>query len=203
MRRYGVGVASWDAIVLAADHSRRLGGVDKPMLELTGRPLLTHVLDAVGGASRRIVVGPVRDLPGGEVVLWCQEQPAGGGPVAGLAAGLELVTADRLVVLPADMPFVAPAVAPLLDSLDADPDADVAVLVDQSGRRNYLAAAWRRSTLAERLIDIGPPHGQPMRHLLVGVGVAEVIDGGGWSADCDTWPDLESARKRAETGDRS
>ncbi|MGI8623834.1 MAG: NTP transferase domain-containing protein, partial [Solirubrobacteraceae bacterium] len=77
---------SFDAIVLAGGRGRRLGGVDKAALRVGDKTLLTRALDAVAGASRQIVVGPPRSLPDG--VVGVSEEPLGGGPVAGLAAGL-------------------------------------------------------------------------------------------------------------------
>ena len=62
----------------------------------------------------------------------------GAGPVAALAAAVPLVRAAVVVTLAADLPFVAPAVPVLLGALA---DADVAVLVDRTGRRSLLAVS--------------------------------------------------------------
>ena len=42
----------FDAIVLAGGVARRLGGADKPMLDIDGAPMLVHVLDAVAKDAR-------------------------------------------------------------------------------------------------------------------------------------------------------
>jgi molybdopterin-guanine dinucleotide biosynthesis protein A len=211
---------TFDAIVLAGGAARRLGGVDKPMLDVDGAPLLARVLAAVAAARVRVVVGPRRSLvgpgavgpgavgpgavgPGEPVVVWCQEQPPGGGPVAGLAAGLPHTAAPIVVVLGADLPWIAPAVEPLLASLDEG--HDLAVL--RAGeRRNYLAAAWRRPTLVNALIE-GATAGTAMRALVAaaqnaGARVADVPDQG-WGEDCDTWADLAQARARSAARARS
>ncbi|HEY3632454.1 MAG TPA: NTP transferase domain-containing protein [Jatrophihabitantaceae bacterium] len=186
---------TFDAIVLAGGTARRLGGVDKPMLDLDGTPLLTRVLTAVAAARVRVVVGPRRPLE--PAVVWCREQPPGGGPVAGLAAGLPHTAAPAVVVLAADLPWIAPAVQPLLAALDER--HDVAVL--RAGeRRNYLAAAWRRPTLVSALAEVDAA-GAAMRALVAaahdaGAGVADVPDQG-WGEDCDTWADLARARARS------
>ena len=139
---YGYRVIAFDAVVLAGGAGRRLDGADKPALEIGGRSMLAHVLGAVAGARRRIVVGPRREID--EDVRWCREDPPGGGPVAGLAVALPLSVHDIVVVLAADLPWIAPAV-PLLIAGAAD--GDVAALADSSGRINFLAAAWRRDSL--------------------------------------------------------
>ena len=46
------------AIILAGGRASRLGGADKASVEVDGRALLDHVLDAVEGCSPLIVVGP-------------------------------------------------------------------------------------------------------------------------------------------------
>ncbi len=69
-------------------------------------------------------------------MVWCQEQPAGAGPVAALAAGAARTSAAYVAVLACDLPFVHAAVPVLLTALSTRPGADVAVLVDPDGRRN-------------------------------------------------------------------
>ena len=51
-------VVSHDAIVLAGGEGRRLGGVTKANVEVAGRRLLVHALDAAAGARRIVVAGP-------------------------------------------------------------------------------------------------------------------------------------------------
>lgn len=201
---------TFDAVVLAGGSARRLDGADKPMLEVDGTSMLSRVLDAVAAARIRVVVGPRRPLdpqragPPEPTVVWCQEQPPGGGPVAGLAAGLPRTAAPIVVLLAADLPWIAPAVEPLLAALNEPDPRDVALL--RAGeRRNYLAAAWRRPTLAGALATVDP-RGAAMRTLVnaardTGARVADVPDQG-WGADCDTWADLAAARARSIDGSR-
>lgn len=200
---------AFDAVVLAGGAGRRLAGVDKPALEIGDRSMLAHVLGAVAGAQRRIVVGPRREID--EHVRWCREDPPGAGPVAALAAALPLTIHDIVVVLAADLPWVAPAV-PLL--IAAAAGSDVAALADSRGRINFLAAAWRRDSLQRALEAVGSRavgaavgsdgagarRGAPMRALFAGVVMISVADTGGWSADCDSWADVEAARQRASIG---
>ncbi len=76
--------------------------------------------------------------------------------------------------------------------------ADCAALVDADGRVNYLAAAWRRAALERAVAALGPPSGASMRSLVAGVAVAAVPDRAGWGRDCDTWADVDDARRRLE-----
>jgi molybdopterin-guanine dinucleotide biosynthesis protein A len=161
------------------------------MVELDGVTLLDRVLNALD--SDVVVVGPQRSTS--RPVIWCEEDPVGGGPVAAFAAGLAAAaSSDKALLLGSDLPFIAGAVMPLLSL-----SADVAVLVDQDGRANYLASAWRRSVVEARLEELGDPNGLSMRRLLEGLSVEEVRDTGGWGFDCDTWESLDLARERAAT----
>jgi molybdopterin-guanine dinucleotide biosynthesis protein A len=183
----------FDAIVPAGGRASRLGGADKPQLTLAGRTLLDHVIDAAADATRVVVVGPRQ--PVSREVVFCHEDPAGGGPVAAIAAALPHVSADTVVLLAADLPHIAPAVPGLIAAIGR---ADVALLVDSAGRANYLASAWRRAALVRALAAIETPAGAAMGMLIEHVAVVRVPDPAGWGRDCDTWDDLEQARIRLE-----
>jgi molybdopterin-guanine dinucleotide biosynthesis protein A len=181
------------AVVLAGGAARRLGGTDKAGVvvgELTLLDRVLRALDAVGTGTV-VVVGPQR--PTVRPVVWRREEPPGGGPVAGLAAGLESVTDECVFVLAADLPDVAPALPQLLDGLGR---ADAAILTE-GGRRNHLVAVWRTAALRSALSRVGPSAGVPVRALEHAAQVVEVPDGGGWGRDCDSWDDVEAARRDA------
>lgn len=192
----------YDAIVLAGGSARRLGGVDKPLLDVGGVRLLDRVLAAVASAERRIVVGPRRDVPASGPVLWRREQPPGGGPVAAIAAALDAVASEQVLVLAADLPDIAPAVPALLSALDGAPGAEVACLREPDGRVNYLAAAWRAAALRRAVAACGDPAGSPARRLIGAAVMIEVADPAGWGRDCDTWDELAQARRRAADDDK-
>jgi molybdopterin-guanine dinucleotide biosynthesis protein A len=183
--------AAYDAIVLAGGSARRLDGVDKPGLLIGGVSLLDRVLAAVDGADRTVVVGPARVTA--RPVEWVREDPPGSGPVAGLAAGVAKCAAPVVLTLAADLPWIAPAISRLTAAVS---DLDVAVLVDGSGRRSLLTAAWRRASLVAALDRVDAPAGVAVRRLFDGAAVVEVADEGGWSEDCDTWEAIERARAR-------
>ena len=185
----------YDAIVLAGGAARRLGGADKPALDIGGTTRLARVVDAARGAHRVVIVGPRRRLSGtNPSVVWCQEQPAGGGPVAALATAAPLVAADTVLVLAADLPWVGAAVELLLAAMPVD---GVALLADPQARPNHLAAAWRRPALLAALGAVGDPRGAPMHALLRTVPSVLVPDEHGWGTDCDTWHDVDAARRRS------
>lgn len=181
--------AAHDVVVLAGGGGRRLGGVDKPGLDVGGRTLLDRVLGAVGRAERVVVVGPER--PTQREVVWTREDPPGGGPAAALGAGLALVRAPTVVVLAADLPFLDAATVDLL--LAAARGRDGALLVDADGRDQVLTSAWARACLRERAT--GDLAGQPLRALLRGLDPVRLTAPDPRAVqDVDTPADLARAR---------
>jgi molybdopterin-guanine dinucleotide biosynthesis protein A len=193
-------MCSYAAIVLAGGSGSRLGGADKAAIEVGGSTLLAHALDATAAAAATVVVGPVRDVPAG--VLSTQEEPPGGGPVAAVAAGLEALSADGpeiVVVLACDMPLVdAAAVDALVRALTERADVDAALYIDTGGRRQYLAAAYRRAPLAAAIASVGDPAGMSMRAVVTRLTAAEIAAHSDLTLDCDTWPDVERSRQILE-----
>ena len=188
-------VGTYDAVVLAGGTARRFGGAtDKVALEVDGTALLDRVLDGCAGARTTVVVGPRR--PTHRPVSWVREQPPGGGPVAAVAAALPSVTADRILLLAADLPFFGPATAALL-LRELAGEVDAAVLVDADGRDQPLAAAYRTGPLLAALAALGDPAGLPLRRLVGGLTIRRIPDADGAALDCDTWEDLARARAHA------
>ncbi|MER6251710.1 NTP transferase domain-containing protein [Streptomyces sp. NPDC001584] len=186
---------SYDAIVLAGGAARRLGGADKPALSVGGRALLDRVLDACPDARTTVVVGGRR--PTARPVHWTREDPPGGGPVAALDAGLRRTTAEQVLVLSADLPFLdRETVRALLDA----PGADGAMLRDPDGRDQPLVAAYRAEPLRREIALLAAEHGTltglPLRALTAELDLARVTSRPLASFDCDTWDDLAAARAR-------
>ncbi|MFA7761453.1 NTP transferase domain-containing protein [Streptomyces sp. NPDC048723] len=186
---------SYDAIVLAGGAARRLGGADKPALSVGGRALLDRVLDACPDARTTVVVGGRRATA--RPVHWTREDPPGGGPVAALDAGLRRTTAELVLVLSADLPFLdRETVRALLDA----PGADGAMLRDPDGRDQPLVAAYRAEPLRREIALLAAEHGTltglPLRALTAELDLARVTSRPLASFDCDTWDDLAAARAR-------
>ena len=172
----------YDALVLAGGTGRRLGGADKPGLVVGGRTLLDRVLAACEGAARTVVVGPER--PSYRPVLWTREEPVGGGPVAALAAGLELVTSDTVVLLAADLPFLDHELVDLL----GDNPGSVTVT---DGRPQWLCGGWSAAVLREALEDVAVD-GARLRDVLGPLDPDLVTDEQPRGAAPETWFDVDT-----------
>lgn len=115
-------------IVLAGGQGRRMGGVDKGLQPLRGRPMVAHVIERLAPQVDEIVVNANQNLEayrafGHHVV----PDAIGGfaGPLAGLHAGLGAATRAFAVTVPCDSPFLPQdLVARLLAALR---DHDLAV----------------------------------------------------------------------------
>lgn len=190
---------SFDAVVLAGGTGRRLGGASKPEVELEGRRLLDHALDATHGASAVVVVAPETvAVPAG--VRRTLESPPLGGPAAGIAAGLAALRQARepaplILVLACDVPRAVTAV-PALVAATVGSMADGACLVDSGGRRQWLVGVYRRSALERRFAAVAPDGagGLGVGRLLEGLTLLDVPAVGTQALDVDTWGDLARAR---------
>jgi molybdopterin-guanine dinucleotide biosynthesis protein A len=185
----------YTAVVLAGGKAARLGGQAKPQLLVGGRPILAAVLDTVGDAEKRIVVGPPQPVPPDVVLV--REHPPRGGPVAAVRAGIAAVDTDVVLVLAGDLPFLTAAVvAGLRERLTADG----VLVVDDIGRDQYLLGAWRTAALRSALATSQGP--TSLRRVLAPIAVRRWrpdVEAGApppW-LDCDTPADLALARSLA------
>jgi molybdopterin-guanine dinucleotide biosynthesis protein A len=177
--------------VLAGGGSTRLGR-DKTRVEVGGRSALDRVLAALGDAVQVVVVGIPRVVDRPDVV-WTQERPPGGGPAAGVATAVALVSEPWVVVLAGDLPMVDAATVHRLLA-GAEGAHDGAVLVDAGGRRQHLSVAVR--TAALRRHTAGRDwHGAPMWSLLDGLTLTEVAAHGHETLDLDEPADVAAARR--------
>jgi molybdenum cofactor guanylyltransferase len=133
------------AIVLAGGRSQRMGGVDKALLPLAGRPLLAHVLARLAPQVDDIVINYNRDPAalaafGKRVVHDAVDDFP--GPLAGIAAALPYCRHDTVLVVPCDTPFLPENLHARLAASLA-PDIDV-VIAHDGGRLQPLFLLLRR-----------------------------------------------------------
>jgi len=185
----------WSAVVLAGGRGAGLGGVDKASIEVRGRTLLAWALDAVVDAREVVVVGEA--VPTDRPVTFVREDPAYGGPVAGLLTGVDalLHPAAYVAVLAVDMPRVdAHTLRRLTDAARGAAEgpaagADGAVLIDPDGRRQ-LALVLRTERLAQVRPGREEQHGHPLHRLLAPLRLVDVPARGDEHRDVDSWADL-------------
>ena len=181
--------------MLTGGSAVRFQGADKASIEIAGRTLLEHALAALADIPDVVVVGD--EVQTSRPVTFLREDPTGGGPAAGLLAGLAGFprTPGRVVVLAVDMPLVTPATVRRLALAAAD---DGALLVDDDGRRQYLCAVYRTEALIAAAPPVEEQFGLSVRRLVGGLNLADVAATAGETQDVDTWEDLLALRARME-----
>jgi molybdopterin-guanine dinucleotide biosynthesis protein A len=123
-------------VVFAGGQGRRMGGVDKGLVELDGRALVAHVIERLAPQVGELVINANQNRDryaafGYPVVA--DVIPDFAGPLAGLHAAMAGATTPYIVTSPCDSPFLpADLVARLALALAATPlDLAVARTFDQ------------------------------------------------------------------------
>ncbi|MGN6748040.1 MAG: NTP transferase domain-containing protein [Xanthobacteraceae bacterium] len=182
------------ALVLAAGRSSRMGGPNKLLAEIGGRPLVRIVVEAALGSRARpvvVVTGHQRErieaALAGLAVKFVHNKDYADGLGTSLKAGIAALPAevDGAVVCLGDMPQVASAMIDrLINAIDPDKGALVAVPTVDGKRGNPVV--WSRRFFPDLMTvegDVGA------RHLIgrYGEAVAEVpVSDMGVLADIDT-----------------
>jgi molybdopterin-guanine dinucleotide biosynthesis protein A len=139
-------------LVLAGGQARRMGGTDKGLLPLAGRPMVEHVLEALRPQVATILLSANRNHElyaryGYPVIA--DDLGDYQGPLAGVATALRQHGAEYLATVPCDAPLLpSDLVARLRAACEAD-DADAAVASD--GRRSQPVFMLLRSRVAPAL----------------------------------------------------
>jgi molybdenum cofactor cytidylyltransferase len=191
------------AVILAAGRSTRMGGPNKLLAELGGRPLVRIVTEqALASKARGVIVvtghqaDEVQKALRGLKVTFVHNPDFAEGLAGSVKAGIAAVPADAdgAVICLGDMPLIS---AQLIDRLIEAfaPDRGNLITVPVSDGRRGNPVLWSRRFFNELMTlegDIGA------RHLIArhGEAVAEVpVDGHGAFLDIDTPQALEAARR--------
>lgn len=136
------------AIVLCGGRSRRMGK-DKYALAFGDETLLARTVRILKSVVDEVVV-VARE--GTDVPATVRDSEEGLGPLAGLATGLEAMTADRAFLAACDAPFLKPEYVRRMLELAVGHDAAVPFV---DGYHMTTAAVYSRSVIpvARRLLD--------------------------------------------------
>jgi molybdopterin-guanine dinucleotide biosynthesis protein A len=117
-------------VVLAGGLGRRMGGIDKGLQELRGRPLVAWVVERLGPQVDELLINANQNIGrysafGHRVVP--DQIPDFAGPLAGLHAALSAATHPLVATVPCDSPFLpGDLISRLFSALTANA-ADLAV----------------------------------------------------------------------------
>jgi molybdopterin-guanine dinucleotide biosynthesis protein A len=136
-------------VLLAGGLARRMGGGDKCLLELAGKPLLAHAIERLAPQTEALVLNangdPARFAAFGLDVV--PDSVAGyAGPLAGVLAGMEWAKRNRpsarwIATAASDTPFFPrDYVARLLEA--AQPHHPAIAMAASDGREHPVFALW-------------------------------------------------------------
>jgi molybdopterin-guanine dinucleotide biosynthesis protein A len=130
-----VSASAISGIVLAGGLGRRMGGVDKGLQPLRGKPMVEHVLARLSPQVGEIIINANQNADAygrfGHRVIG--DDIAGfAGPLAGLHAGLKAARNPLVVTVPCDSPFLPSDLVSRLQSSLKDNDLAVAKTGDQA-----------------------------------------------------------------------
>ena len=122
------------AVVLAGGKARRMGGEDKGLVEVAGRPMAAHTIDALRPQSGEVMVNANRNADAYRAITGCRviADTVGGfaGPLAGMASALEASTTRLLLTAPCDSPLLTGELGPRLHAAMSRHGAEIAVAHD-------------------------------------------------------------------------
>ena len=140
-------------VMLAGGRATRWDGRDKGLIQVSGRPMVSHVLDALAPQVEQVIISANRNLDayrafGLPVVTDASRDFL--GPLAGIASGLAAARTEWVAIVPCDSPLLAgDCVDRLASACEEDERTNVAVAHD--GERIQPVFALIRRALLEDL----------------------------------------------------
>lgn len=120
-------------VILAGGQGRRMGGQDKGLMELNGRPLVEYLLDSLRLQTGQILINANRNhdrYQQYEVPVVEDQVGNYQGPLAGFSTAMQHANTDWIMTVPCDAPVIAADMAQrLMDAVQRD-GADLAVAHD-------------------------------------------------------------------------
>ncbi|WP_414165435.1 molybdenum cofactor guanylyltransferase MobA [Superficieibacter sp. BNK-5] len=139
-------------VVLAGGRSTRMGGRDKGLIELHGRPLWKWVADKLSSQVENVVISANRNLDSYQAsgLPVVQDSLADfPGPLAGILSVMQQINSDWFLFCPCDTPAIPDD---LLSRLEAEIKGSPAVWVND-GERDHPAIALLHRRLIPSLQD--------------------------------------------------
>jgi molybdopterin-guanine dinucleotide biosynthesis protein A len=173
-------------VILAGGRSSRMGGGNKALAPLAGRPLLQHVIERLAPQVVALALSVEHEsavLAGFGLPQLPDPFPGHRGPLGGLLAGLRHFAGLRHWVLlaPCDAPFLPPDLAIRLLACAARADAPAAVAV-HAGEWQPTFSIWQHGVLPDLERAVGRDGQAGFKPLLRALQAAECV-----------WPDQAMA----------
>jgi molybdopterin-guanine dinucleotide biosynthesis protein A len=136
-------------LILAGGLARRMGGGDKALLPLAGRPMLDHVIARLGGQCDGLLLnanGDAARFASFGLPVVADTVPDFAGPLAGILAGLDWLAEHRphmpwLLSVAGDTPFLPDDLARRLHAARAAAGTPLACAAS-AGRAHHAIGLW-------------------------------------------------------------
>jgi molybdopterin-guanine dinucleotide biosynthesis protein A len=187
-------------LILAGGQGRRMGGVDKGLQPLRGRPLVAWVLERLKPQVAEVLINANQNQAE-YAKLGCRVigDEIGGfaGPLAGLHAGLKANVHPFLVTVPCDSPFLPTDLVRRLHAALVASHADLAVA--KTGQQPHPVFSLVRESLLHHLTEFLEGGGRKIDAWYASLKVIEVAfdDQPEAFSNINTREDLAAHEKRA------
>ena len=141
------------AIILAGGKARRMGGEDKGLIELHGKPLLDYIIAGLRPQTGHVIVNANRNLDRYRAFGYPVIADVMGdffGPLVGMATGMQEADTPYILAVPCDSPFVPAHLCDMLRHAMEMNDAEISVAHD--GTRMQPVFALLRCELLPSLL---------------------------------------------------
>lgn len=129
-------------VILAGGKGRRIGGRDKGLVQIDGRPLIAHIIDTLRPQVGRLVLNANRNIDRYRAFGYPVVQDALGdyfGPLVGMARAMQDTDTPYLLSVPCDSPLVPTDLCDRLYRAMQAADADISVVHDGTRMQQVFA----------------------------------------------------------------
>ena len=141
-------------VILSGGRARRMGGIDKGLTPLHGKPMVAHVVSALRPQVGQLIINANRNLNEyAEFGYRVVPDMLGDyfGPLAGIATGMQNASTHYVLTAPCDSPLLAPDLGARLYNALAKENNDMSVAHD--GNRLHPVFVLLRRDLLPSLLD--------------------------------------------------
>lgn len=124
------------AVILAGGRGMRMGGIDKGLADIQGRPMVAHVLERIQSQVARVIMNANRNLQRYQqfgVPVVTDANNRFDGPLAGFQAGLANAGTEWILTVPCDSPLLPLNLAERMSAAIRESHALIAVARSASG----------------------------------------------------------------------
>ena len=117
-------------VILAGGEARRMGGRDKGLVEVAGRPMIEYVLESLRPQVSSVLINANRNdefYARYGVPVIADALSGFNGPLAGMASGMRVADTPMIITVPCDSPFVPGDLVTRLAGAKQDASAEIAV----------------------------------------------------------------------------